>query len=136
MRGDLTQADDRAEHRAALEMIYRHSPGSTRKLTLGTDKGFDAAEFVADLLGACVTPHIAQKSRYSAIDGQIIRQEAERRLADRTYCKRQLSCGIPVRALHRQRQGNWQAKDHGLARAVATTFSISAVTRSGCSSCT
>ena len=70
MRGDLTQADDRAEHRAALEMIYRHSPGSTRKLTLGTDKGFDAAEFVADLLWACVMPHVAQKSRYSVIDGQ------------------------------------------------------------------
>ena len=45
-------------------------PGSTRQLTLGADKGFDAAEFVADLRQACVTPHVAQKTRYSAIDGR------------------------------------------------------------------
>jgi hypothetical protein len=56
-------------------MIHRHSPGSTRQLTLGADKGFDAAEFVADLRQACVTPHVAQKSRYSAIDGRTTRHE-------------------------------------------------------------
>ena len=44
--------------------------GSTRRLTLGADKGYDAAEFVSDLRMACVTPHVAQKSRYSAIDGR------------------------------------------------------------------
>jgi hypothetical protein len=44
-------------------------------LTLGADKGFDAAEFVADLRHACVTPHVAQKSRYSAIDGRTTRHE-------------------------------------------------------------
>jgi transposase len=70
VQGDLTQADGHAERRAALDMIHRHSPGSTRRLTLGADKGFDAAEFVADLRQACVTPHVAQKSRYSAIDGR------------------------------------------------------------------
>jgi transposase len=63
VQGDLTQADGHAERRAALDMIHRHSPGSTRQLTLGADKGFDAAEFVADLRQACVTPHVAQKSR-------------------------------------------------------------------------
>ena len=59
----------------ALDMIHRHSPGSTRQLTLGADKGFDAAEFVADLRQACVTPHVAQKSRYSAIDGRTTRHD-------------------------------------------------------------
>ena len=54
-------------------MVHRHSPGSTRRLTLGADKGYDAAEFVADLRQACVTPHIARKSRYSAIDGRTTR---------------------------------------------------------------
>ena len=73
VQGDLTQADGHAERRAALDMIHRHSPGSTRQLTLGADKGFDAAEFVADLRKACVTPHVARKSRYSAIDGRTIR---------------------------------------------------------------
>jgi hypothetical protein len=75
VQGDLTQADGRAERKAALYMIHRHSPGSTRRLTLGADKGFDAAEFVADLRRACVTPHVAQKSRYSAIDGRTTRHE-------------------------------------------------------------
>jgi transposase len=75
VQGDLTQADGHAERRAALDMIHRHSPGSTRQLTLGADKGFDAAEFVADLRQACVTPHVAQRSRYSAIDGRTTRHE-------------------------------------------------------------
>lgn len=75
VQGDLTQADGHAERRAALDMIHRHSPGSARRLTLGADKGFDAAEFVADLRQACVTPHVAQKSRYSAIDGRTTRHE-------------------------------------------------------------
>jgi transposase len=73
VQGDLTQADGHAERRAALDMIHRHSPGSTRRLTLGADKGFDAAEFVTDLRKACVTPHIAQKTRYSAVDGRTTR---------------------------------------------------------------
>ena len=75
VQGDLTQADGHAERRAALDMIHRHSPGSTRQLTLGADKGFDSAAFVADLRQACVTPHVAQKSRYSAIDGRTNRHE-------------------------------------------------------------
>ena len=58
-----------AERRAALDMIHRHSPGSTRRLTLGADKGYDSADFVADLRRACVTPHVAQKARHSAIEG-------------------------------------------------------------------
>jgi hypothetical protein len=75
VQGDLTQADGHAERRAALDMIHRHSPGSTRRLTLGADKGFDAAEFVTNLRQACVTPHVAQKSRYSTIDGRTTRHE-------------------------------------------------------------
>ena len=75
VQGDLTQADGHAERRAAMDMIHRHSPGSTRRLTLGADKGFDAAEFVADLRQACVTPHVAQKSRHSAIDGRTTRHK-------------------------------------------------------------
>jgi hypothetical protein len=39
VQADLTQADGHAERRAALDMIHRHSPGSTRRLTLGADKG-------------------------------------------------------------------------------------------------
>lgn len=70
---EMTQADGHAERRAALAMIHRHSPGSTRRLTLAADKGYDCAEFVKDLRKACVTPHVAQKIRYSAIDGRTTR---------------------------------------------------------------
>lgn len=63
------------ERRAAIDMIDQHSPGSTRRLTLGADKGFDSADFVAELRRACVTPHGAQKSRHSAIHGRTIRHE-------------------------------------------------------------
>ena len=55
--------------------MHRHSPGSTRRLTLGADKGYDAAEFVSGLRQACVTPHVARKSRYSAIDGRTTRHD-------------------------------------------------------------
>lgn len=75
VQGDLTQADGHAERRAALDMVHRHSPGSTRRLTLGADKAYDRADFVSDLRQACVTPHVAQKSRYSAIDGRTTRHE-------------------------------------------------------------
>ena len=75
VQGDLTQADGHAELGAALDMVHRHSPGSTRRLTLGADKGYDAAQFVSDLRQAYVTPHVAQKSRYSAIDGRTARHQ-------------------------------------------------------------
>lgn len=56
-------------------MIDRPSPGATRRLTVGADKGFDTADFVAEMRRACVTPHVAQKARHSAIDGRTTRHE-------------------------------------------------------------
>jgi transposase len=75
VQGDLTQADGHAERKAALDMLHRHSPGSSRRVTLGADKAYDAAGFVADLRQACVTPHVAQKARHSAIDGRTTRHK-------------------------------------------------------------
>jgi transposase len=70
VQADLTYADGHGERKAALEMINRHSPGSTRRLTIGADKGYDSADFVAELRRMVVTPHVAQKARRSAIDGR------------------------------------------------------------------
>ncbi|RBP77750.1 hypothetical protein DFO80_15410 [Rhodobacter sp. 140A] len=56
-------------------MIHRHSPSSTRRLTLSADKGDDAAELVRDLREAYVTPHVAQKARHSAIDRRTTRHD-------------------------------------------------------------
>jgi transposase len=69
----LTRATGTAEREAALDMI-RDRPGSHRK-TLGMDKAYDAAGFVADLRVERVTPHPAQNTngRRSAIDGRTTR---------------------------------------------------------------
>lgn len=73
--GRLTRASGSAEREAALDMIEQI--GGTRPLTLGADKGYDAAEFVAKLRECNVTPHIAQNTsrRRSAIDGRTTRHE-------------------------------------------------------------
>lgn len=73
VQADLTRADGHAERRAAIDMLHRHSPGSTRRLTLAADRGYDSADFVAELRQMVVTPHVAQKSRHSAIDGRTTR---------------------------------------------------------------
>ena len=73
VQAEVTQADGHAERKAALEMVNRHSPGSIRRLTLGADKGYDSADFISDLRRMCVTPHVASKSRHSAIDGRTTR---------------------------------------------------------------
>lgn len=54
-------------------MLTRHSPGSTWRLPLAADRGYDNADFVAELRQMVVTPHVAQKSRHSAIDGRTTR---------------------------------------------------------------
>ena len=74
-RPAFTQATGTAEREEAKAMIERHSPGSTRRLTVGADKNFDTAGFVADLRAMCVTPHVAQNTsgRSSAIDARTTR---------------------------------------------------------------
>ena len=69
----FTQATGTAEREEAKAMIERHSPGSTRQLTVGADKGYDTADFVVDLRTMCVTPHVAQKVKGSAIDNRTTR---------------------------------------------------------------
>ena len=87
VQAELTHADGHGERKAALERINRHSPGPTRRLTPGADKGYDSADVVAELrqvwFGAETIPrivsdrpsppHVAQKARHSAIDGRTTR---------------------------------------------------------------
>ena len=73
VQAELTRADGRAERKAAIDMLHRHSPGSNRRLTLAADRGYDSADFVAELRQMVVTPHVARKSRHSAIDGRTTR---------------------------------------------------------------
>lgn len=75
----LTRASGHAERLAALDMIEARAdrPG---RITLGADKGFDAADFVMELREINVTPHVAQNvsGRRSAIDGRTTRHEGYR----------------------------------------------------------
>jgi hypothetical protein len=70
----LRRGPGEAERRAALDMIRRHAPGLTRRLTCGGDKGQDSADFDAEQRQPSVTPHMAQKARGSAIDGRTTRR--------------------------------------------------------------
>jgi transposase len=73
VQAETSEANGRAERQTALEMIDSHAAGTSNQLTLGADKAYDAREFVADLRQKCVTPHVAQKARSSAIDGRTTR---------------------------------------------------------------
>ena len=54
-----------------LEMI-EDVPG-TKQITLGADRGYDVASFVNDLRQLRATPHVAQKTKGTAIDKRITR---------------------------------------------------------------
>ena len=73
VEAEMTHADGYGERTAAIAMLHAHDPDSTRRLTLGADKGYDDAGFVAELKTMCVTPHIAAKKKGSALDGRTTR---------------------------------------------------------------
>lgn len=68
----LTVADGHAERIAALHMIEPRAD-RPRRITLGTDKGYDAEDFVTELRSLNVAPHVATKIKGSAIDGRTTR---------------------------------------------------------------
>lgn len=74
---EMTQATGTAEREAAKTMIESHAPGSERRLTVGADKAYDTADFVAGMRQMCVTPHVAQndKGRASAINARTTRHQ-------------------------------------------------------------
>ena len=71
---EVLHASGTAERDAALLMVDRLPPRGIRR-TLGADKGYDAAAFVAGLRERNITPHVAQNNtnRRSAIDGRTTR---------------------------------------------------------------
>ena len=72
----LTPATGTAERDAAEAMLGRQA--GRHQATLGADKGYDSAGFVAALRTLNVTPHVAQNTsgRRSAIDGRTTRHPA------------------------------------------------------------
>lgn len=69
----VTQADGHAERDAALLMMYEKRKRSAKRFTLGADKGYDVADFVASLREMNVVPHVARKKTGSAIDERTAR---------------------------------------------------------------
>jgi transposase len=76
---ELNTASGYAERETALEMLAR-LPASKRRRTVGADKGYDTAGFVADARGLGFTPHVAQNTtnRRSAIDERTTRHRGHR----------------------------------------------------------
>jgi hypothetical protein len=68
-----THATGTAERETAVAMMAGLSGG--HRITLGADKAYDTADFVADVRQQNVTPHVTQnnKRRRSAIDGRTTR---------------------------------------------------------------
>lgn len=67
----LSQATGTAEREAALQLMKGAT--KTKGTTLAADKSYDTKEFVADCREAGITPHVAAKKKYSAIDGRTTR---------------------------------------------------------------
>src|SRR5689334_19416781 len=70
----LTRVSGHAERLAALDMIEPRAD-RPRAITLGADRGYDAADFVEELRTRNVRPHVAQNKsgRRSAIDRRTTR---------------------------------------------------------------
>jgi transposase len=70
----LTRVSGHAERLAALDMV-QHVADRPVAVTLGADKGYDAADFVEELRTRNVRPHVAQNAsgRRSAIDRRTTR---------------------------------------------------------------
>ncbi|HAF10792.1 MAG TPA: IS5 family transposase [Chloroflexi bacterium] len=104
--GILTQAGGTAEREAALALITQVPRAA--HVTLGCDKAYDSADFVAHARAAGVTPHVSQNTthRRSAIDGRTTRHRGyevsafKRRLAEGVWgwCK---TVGLLRKTRHR-----------------------------------
>ena len=74
VNAELLEANGRAERDAALLMLEQ-VPG-TKRVTAGTDKGYDMAEFVAECRHLGVTPHVARNTGRrggSSVDARTVR---------------------------------------------------------------
>ena len=102
--GCVTEASGQAERTAALAMIEKRADRPNR-ITLGADKGYDAADFVNELRSMNVTAHVAQNTarRRSAIDGRTTRHAGY---------------GVSQRIRKRIEEGFGWGKEFGLLRRI------------------
>ena len=88
---ELTQASGTAEREAGLRLLARERGRRRGRLSVGADKGYDTKDFVAGVRELGVTPHVAAKDRFSAIDGRTTRHasyalsQRRRKLAEEPF---------------------------------------------------
>ena len=64
----LTKATGRAEEQAALALLTGERERRRGRMTVGADRGYNTKNFVRAARALGVTPHVAEKKRYNAID--------------------------------------------------------------------
>ena len=72
---ELTEANGTAEREAGLRLLRRRRRGGRRRMSVGADRGYDARDFVAGVRALKITPHVAAKDRFSAIDRRTTRHD-------------------------------------------------------------
>jgi IS5 family transposase len=73
---ELLQCNGTAERDAAMLMVERVE--GTERITVAADKAYDTKDFVSEMRGMDVTPHVSQNTKRpggSAIDGRTTRHE-------------------------------------------------------------
>jgi transposase len=72
---EVTQADGFAERKAANKMVKRQKGNRNKRITVAADKAYDTADFVSDMRELKVTPHVASKTKGTAVDGRTTRHD-------------------------------------------------------------
>lgn len=142
----LTQATGTAEREAALDMLER-LPG-VHQVTVGGDKNYDTADFVAECREMHVTPHVAQNTsgRRSAIDGRTTRhpgyyvsQRVRKRVEEIFGWVKTVGGGRKVRYIGVARNQLWAeltAAAYNLVRMVKLALASPEMPREKCAQCT
>jgi transposase len=114
---DVRAPGGRAECEAALEMLTLLAPRGRRR-TLGADKGYDWPEFIHDVRGLGITPHVSPNPRRyrrrggahrSAVDGRTLRHagylisQRKRKLVEQGFGW-QKTIGVVRKLHHRGRE--------------------------------
>mgnify|MGYP005859842913 FL=1 len=72
-QADLSPATGAAEREVGAELVKKERKERKGRLTVAADKNYDTKDFVKGLRTITVTPHVARKDKYSAIDGRTTR---------------------------------------------------------------
>lgn len=110
---ELTFADGYAERATALAMLAK-LPKTKRRRTVAADKAYDTKGFVADARALGFTPHVAQNTKVSAIDGRttrhaghVVSQRVRKRIEEPFGWTKTIGGGRQLRYRGRERNRAW-----------------------------